>query len=90
MRHYHLVTGEVVYSLSDSVQSELVNALITTDNGSINVVKLGECQQALQMSLHQIYGEDWTKNAIIKNVVILNINYLGEFTKDQFHEGVSK
>lgn len=90
MEHYHLVTGEVVYTLNDSLQSELVNALITTKNSYINVVKLGECQQALQMSLHQVYGEDWTKNAIIKNVVILNINYLGEFTKEQFHEGLPK
>lgn len=84
---YHLVTGEVVYSSSDVLQSELVNALTTTTDGKINVVKLGEAQQALQMSLHQVYGEDFTKNAKIKNVVLMSICTLGEFTNEEFHAG---
>lgn len=86
-KHYYLVSGEVEYLPEDRARSsQRVNVIHASKNTQFPLSELAEIQKNLQMGFHSVYSRISPMAPEITNVVVLNLNYLGWFSKEEFHD----
>lgn len=86
LKHY-LISGEIVFVVTDDKGNENVNSLrqngvMLTDAVGLPVHCLGKAQQVLQVKFMQNMLDQPVK---IVDVLLHNIVFLGEFTKEEFN-----
>jgi hypothetical protein len=82
-KHYHLVTGEILFRdpKEETSGSVRLNTLTMSDTGLIRRKELGQAQQALQMHFFRRIQDETLQ---VLDVVILNISFLGCMTEEEF------
>lgn len=85
-QHYFLVAGEIIFTTPAEKGEEFhqinMNAILTSDTRNLKVSDLGRAQQYLQMAF--LKGVQVQPD--IKNVILLNLKYLGQFTEEEFFD----
>lgn len=83
-KHHYLVTGELVYTVkdADNIHALRLNAVVLGDTAdTIPARAIGAAQQALQMQFHQRMDNP---EVTVRDVVIMNMLYLGNMTAEEF------
>lgn len=86
MKAFFVFSTTVVGQLSGTSYARTFNVLIAKENTNewqITMKDLGQAQQVAQLRLSKFLGEDF-KNFTTEDVVINNINYLGQMTQKEF------
>lgn len=86
-RHYHLLTGEVIFQPNgtEDVNAVRVNGVLADEDKQIPVRLLAKAQQILQMNFFK--RADVTPETVkVVDCVMLGFTYLGEFTAEEFHK----
>jgi hypothetical protein len=81
--HHYLVCGQVVFTVKDkeNINAIFVNAVIHGSETVIPVRVLARAQQAVQV---QFYERMQNPDIKVLDVVIMNMQYLGHMTKEEF------
>lgn len=81
--HYFLIVAAISFSLpkEDDVATISLNAIINGSTRELPVRAIGKAQQVAQL---QFYERMLNPEITVHDVVISNIIYLGEMTKEQF------
>jgi hypothetical protein len=92
-KHYYLVTGTVVFVNNNGPEPEMgttpaINAMIIMENNCVPQSGLKQAQASLMTqfaSRVQQSGDDFQKIQVV-DIVIGNLNYLGEMSGEQFYD----
>lgn len=82
--HHFLISGEVVFTVGDEINSMRRNGILISDRDDLPVRSLGKAQQILQMQFLSGMGEEAPKTRVV-DVLLHSFTYLGHFTKAEFH-----
>lgn len=84
-KHHFLITGEIVFQApgSEQVNAMRCNAILVSDQTTINVTALGKSQQVLQLNFFKKMGDPKLQ---VLDVIITNICPLGQMTEAEFHQ----
>lgn len=86
--HRWLVAGKMIFTMTNEagvmeVNEVTLNAIVSAETPNVSAHHIGKAQQGLQMHFFKRFeGTD----AEIKDVVILNLSYLGEATDEEFRK----
>lgn len=82
-KHHFLIVGEVVFRMpnEEEVRAAKVNGVLVTDSRNVGSAHLGKCQQIVQLHFRQSLPDPKIQ---VVDVVLLNIDYLGEMTEEEF------
>lgn len=86
LKNYWLLTGEITVQPDPDAPDLFctkVNALLITDESLLTEKEIGRASVALQMSYHNKNKQ--STNALIKDVCILQITFLGTMSATDFH-----
>lgn len=90
-QHYFVVAGNVVYSApSEQPEQNLMGVLTLSSilkgtDARFNGAKIQQAQHAMQMQFHAKMQDPSLK---VVDVVITNVSHLGEFTDEEFTDGI--
>lgn len=86
-KHYFLIAAEVLFTGKENLnelQSLRLNGVVTNKENSFPAVMIGRGQQVAQMHFFKRMG-DHGFDVEVKDVVLINVSYLGEFTEEDFN-----
>lgn len=86
--HYFLIVGEILFAYKDTptaFQTIRLNAVIQNENKKFPAAMIGRAQKAVQMTFFNRIG-DAIHEVDVKDVVIMNNTYLGEFGENEFNK----
>lgn len=88
--HYFFVMGEVVFvpAKTKEVKIARLNTFITCPEPKVNAKSVGRAQTGLQIQLHKKLSKVVSEPPEVTDVIVHAFSYMGEFTKEQFMEGV--
>jgi hypothetical protein len=85
--HFYLVAGMVIFNIEGDgegqTRSHMLNTMIKSPENQGTLERLGRAQQAIQMRLAGILGEDAAKSTVV-DVVIMSISYMGYMSDKEF------
>lgn len=87
-QHYFLSAGQVTFVTKENPNQPTtvgLNALVIRNTDKKTLDLIGNANRALQQHLFNRVGEDASKIEVL-DVVQVNIQYLGEFTKEEFND----
>lgn len=85
MQHYYLISAQVVYLKDKLERSRNYNILVVSKEPRVTRAQLGRVQQQAQVRFFTEF--DTEHKSEVTDVFIMAVNYLGEMTEAQFHEG---
>ena len=86
--HYFLITGEILFAYKDapaSFQTIRLNAVIQNETQKFPAGMIARGQKAAQMTFFNRIG-DAIHEVDVKDVVLTNVSYLGEFEEGEFNK----
>jgi hypothetical protein len=86
-KHYFLIAAEIVFTgkgENDGLQSLRLNGVTTNKDKSFPAAMIGRGQQVAQMQFFKRMGEH-VNEVEVRDVVLINVSYLGEFTEEEFN-----
>lgn len=83
--HYYLLSTQVVYTKDKLERSRNFNILVISKEPRVTRAQLGRAQQQAQVRFFTEF--DTEHKSKVTDVFIIAVNYLGEMTEAQFHEG---
>lgn len=81
--HYYLLPTEIRYEIKGNSHTVKMDTLTKVSNPYISMKDMGQAQQASQVRFYHEFMKP-SPDIIIKDVVILSVNYLGEMTEEEF------
>lgn len=83
--HFYLVAAMVTFNIEgeEGTRSHMLNTMIKTKDNFVSLENLGRAQQAVQMRLAGILGEDSAKSNVI-DVVVMSVSYMGYMSEKDF------
>lgn len=86
--HYYILSAMIIFVMegdeSGNPRSHMLNTMIKSPDPHINLERLGRAQQAVQLRMAEILGEDAPKSTVV-DVVIMSISPLGYMSDKEFN-----
>lgn len=88
LKHFHLVTGNILYSFKDEIGQEqaqvlAISATVMSDSQNFPVASLVKAQRNLQAVFYTKVPPE--AEAVIRDLVVTNVSHLAHMDKDEFY-----